>query len=1618
MFKPKHRTTSIEVLESRIAPATIVGGGTGTGSSGTSKTTTTTPFLPAQYSVLPDGTVQSNYVQATLGGPVEVHAGQVLTTGGYESGTYLAYVQQGDALFFFTDLNNNKQIDFNELTGISAGDGLRLYLFTDVHGDVVTNLSEQTTSFVGVGGAVKTNTVLSLSDSTHQASNPDGRVLMNSSIDLIELRQLTATDFATIDSNGITGAQEAALRQGPTTYSIFGNIYAGKGFGSPTGGLIIDSSGPDQDFGLFSKTLPQVGAIFTGSAASNQFFSFGASRGNTLSGTIIPFTAPPGQGGGDIVNIHAADTTTGSAMKFNIDGLYAGDGGVGANGGSIINVTLNGDDAGGYRIVAGHGGRGGVGGQGGSILNFSDLGSNTSLVQIQTGTGGTGTSGAGGNAGNFTFGTFNVIGDVNLHLGDGGTGFTAGGAGASLLKGTFTQPVLPTGSTGGNAAGTSHMASSLPAYASGSYQAIIGTHQAVDFNGDGTGDFVFTTTGSDGGQTSQLIALVSDQKTGDFTRYTLNGVRDASALAVADVNGDGHPDIIVASSDAGSQEGLVVFLSQYDIHGNFTGFSQGRYSPLPQLTGGDPEVIPLGIKPPAFFTGQSFFSSPTQISSIVVGDFLGTGHAEIALVATYYSLALSDGTTGKILSLSQPSQILMFMEPATAIDKSQPAASQLQYTGQFYADFGTERVSSGNGGSIAPSPLLPFTVLPSQGSGAAHTFVIEATALATNATHDVVLAGEIGYKTVQTYDYGAAVRASNNPVPQSIGTYNLGQVDIDRSTAPNHNVQQDFKLLDFTVVSLNPALGVADVAAIGGPTATNYTSPNTFLVFAAGDGTGSGTTAAASGGSGLGVENAGDVVPYTALVIKSTDTVPNLNTPPSFEGAGTPFQVAIMGDFPGGVRGVDTVVYQPGPDGAQHAGVQNSVTDAGATQPFDIYYTNSHDTSNVDFAFQGATTNAYYFSNGLLETTQNYGFNLTAGNGGNSLTGAGGTGGGLGSGSTIVKTTINGVTLQQYVGSLNFLFNEISLNLTSGSGGNGFTTGGSGGAISGVSVGNFSNTALGVPGDATSVIAGDGGRGVAGTGGSGGSISQMSVTGGSLFMAGNGGVGLYGGSGGSIIGNGTKTYYDVSNPTLTLQAGNGGNGTKGGGNGGNIVNWSAQLTDTVNDGLDAFYTAGSGGNAVAGAGGNGGSLINDSPQLNGGLTGTLHLQAGDGGNGKTGGSGGSVTTFVATFASGGGLSLAPSLIEVLAGEGGNGFAGAGGSGGSVTGVIVDSTGTGGGQNSMNKMVAGDGGSSAGGHGGSGGSVSSIKSNSTNGSFAVAGGAGGEGLTFGGAGGSVVLTQIGVGASTISKGLIVAGQGGNATAFLPNSNDQEQFQAQLSFGGQVGHGGAGGGINGFTQIGNQSSHFDLIAGNGGNTINYGTPFDTVSYVGSGGSIQNVLLAGTVGQMDSSVAIKSYNDITTGQTMGDFVRDFIRNGTQLDDSIGNVGIVVGAAGVDKSLPVDPQNQPGVYSAIPAPFGKNGSLVNLSARALMSAVAGSVDDIAAITVAQNIEITTSAIGSTKHNTSVDPGQEYLDATGAIINHPVIGGGMLDGALIAGLIVDGAGQPVPLGGQVFRLS
>ena len=674
------------------------------------------------------------------------------------------------------------------------------------------------------------------------------------------------------------------------------------------------------------------------------------------------------------------------------------------------------------------------------------------------------------------------------------------------------------------------------------------------------------------------------------------------------------------------------------------------------------------------------------------------------------------------------------------------------------------------------------------------------------------------------------------------------------------------------------------------------------------------------------------------------------------------------------------------------------------------------------FAFVGGST-------GFDDVTGvHFGFHITAGNGGNATIGTGGAGGGLGHSLTTTSTQTDvggGSTSNSIVGDISITLPASSvfdgdIQLRGGQGGNGFTNGGAGGGIAGVSL--TYDPAVTLLTSSATLIAGDGGAAVSGHGGNGGTLQKNHITSGDTFQAGNGGRGTFGGTGGSIIGNQLTNVFDTYEDGGTFTAGTGGHGVKRGGNGGDIVSFAPFFPHLIgqSDGLETFtYVAGNGGDAVAGVGGRGGVVFNSSPSTETNeFGGSIDIHAGNGGRGLIGGAGG----FVNGFNNKPTANL-PSSISIIAGDGGVGVTGNGGAGGSLLNIDVNGQGFLQINNTtlvgFSRFVAGAGGDSFGAVGGAGGSILSATSAAQSAAVVAAAGRGGDGLLAGGLGGSILNTSFDSAANAVAglpfgKVLVIAGDGGSAYASLAfNHSDSSlpptDFDNVKAFGLVNGRGGSGGSIINFTQPKSVNTNVDLIAGNGGDTVNYGSSTDLRVNVGRGGSILNTHITGNIGNSDPTVAIQAYN--APGTTMQEFIDDVVKNSpsTLFTDALGNVGLLAGAAGHLRGGQV----ANGHSNAL------NGSVVNLtlsSGSKVASMVAGSVDSIAAIQAIAGVHIVLpngqaggppqdDVLGADKApfggtSTGATPGSyDYFDPMGNLVHTAALqsGYGLIDGAIFA---------------------
>lgn len=351
-------------------------------------------------------------------------------------------------------------------------------------------------------------------------------------------------------------------------------------------------------------------------------------------------------------------------------------------------------------------------------------------------------------------------------------------------------------------------------------------------------------------------------------------------------------------------------------------------------------------------------------------------------------------------------------------------------------------------------------------------------------------------------------------------------------------------------------------------------------------------------------------------------------------------------------------------------------------------------------------------------------------------------------------------------------------------------------------------------------------------------------------------------------------------------------------------------------------------------------------------------------------------------------------------------------GGYIQNVSIDASGA----FTVNAFLAGNGGLSSAGTGGAGGSLLNDSTASEAGAALAAAGNGGDGLVAGGAGGNLTTMVLNSGAQDDARVVAMAGKGGDAYAVtaaqiakenpttdpVPTTFSNPLFQPLAAMGSVNGKGGSGGSINTLTQPQGILVSTDVIAGNGGSTINYGMISDLTTGVGKGGSISNVNLAGDAGIMDSSIEIKDYSSTFVSDIAHD-IRSFGFTFTLADYGAGNVGVLAGNKGF-------------IRDGNPVTGGSTGSVSHFKAQNIMSMVAGSVENIATIASATDIgfQNTSGIIGAYKTVangtpvpfSNVDPKHSSSDPlyytnahyTGTLTPDASAGGSLVDGAVLAG--------------------
>jgi hypothetical protein len=404
---------SLEVLESRIAPAQIYIGITASGffdennQNTEYKEVATGQFHPFHFT---DTSTSGDLISAAVESAatsntffLRLSAGdgvQFFTIGGnYEPGIT---VSSGNVVAFFTDYNFNGDYDPGEFTGLAMGKNAKILISGVVSGDVATNLDEHGTK--------------DLSDDT-------------------------------LDMTGLVSPKQGISNLAVTGGSVFGKVLSGGDIKKVT-------------------VAGNVEAILAGSAANGALFDFfpdkvfddGTTQVQPGGGGAVSFTATPGINGAAITNALIESIT---------DRMEAGSGGAGAVGGKISNVRIT-SDTDGFSILAGHGGAADAGagkskgGKGGDIskIYISGVVDNTpnsvNDVVIGAGDGGDGLASSTGGKGGAVSKVFvgfglngqalvasgDLLGDsVHIFGGGGGAG-KIGGAGGGV-SGSKVRVITP-----------------------------------------------------------------------------------------------------------------------------------------------------------------------------------------------------------------------------------------------------------------------------------------------------------------------------------------------------------------------------------------------------------------------------------------------------------------------------------------------------------------------------------------------------------------------------------------------------------------------------------------------------------------------------------------------------------------------------------------------------------------------------------------------------------------------------------------------------------------------------------------------------------------------------------------------------------------------------------------------------------------------------------------------------------------------------------------------------------------------------------------------------------------------------------------------------------------------
>lgn len=1454
----------------------------------------------------------------------------------------LVKVTSGKALVFW-------DADEKLIKGISVTDGIRMDIYGDVDGDIVTNLLRSG----------------SLTDSDNNPANGlDGGKLLDSSVTAINVGPF-------IDQNGI-------LKSGNVGRIVAGGSVSNVQVSGALGGVFAGD-------GIFDAVATASSSTLTPSTPGTTYsyvIGFDFDSSGPIDATAMTLTKANASFGTK-ASIHNVDFTTGRNVQF-----FAGDGfdgvaGAKAAGGAItdINFVAAGIDSGittgffagkSFSFSAGDGGSGAAtGGVGGTITNVADAGT-SGIGVFYAGVGGNGitTGGAGGKITLLDLGgsPFNYF----LQGGHGGEGGKNGGAGGSITDNNISavyssQFITLAGDfhsdfTDG-ALGNEERGFFVINRSSGEMVLIDGDTLNVipplilpqaanavdalvtDLNSDNFLDVVIAY--GDG----QLGVLINDQADGfRYSVGSLEGITPMKVLA-GDFLGDGGAPELVFLADTGSSTTIKLFEVT---------------NPL-AFASADPAAAfssdPLLIKPFVYGKGGMVdavggsFPLPTlgalKLNSDTTDDLIiAFGDGRLQGVYSTGSGTLADPYTFSVGSGKLEAPFATLREGIRDIDFNF-AAEETEQRIAIVNGGGTKAYIATLGAATLTEPAIlsiSRTALPLPDSGSVGTILqaswtnsvldiadtasTSLTLLTTQGSTSALLTYDTSFNLTDIYAQDFGVNGVANNFLMTSGT-TTGEADSFIFTTASPALAYAFQevlppgdplvlaeiALPFaaktaTILAGNGGAAGTGVGGIGGSIhGLNLSSADAEI--RAGGG---GTSTSGAGGHGGSVTNLKNFKTAAGLTI-----IPTLNASGDLvvaAGHGAAGQGQTTASRGGNGGHVKSVVFQSAADlevlagngGSSQAGAAGH---GGLIEKILIGSTNSEAASGVSGSV------------GLL-----------AGQGGNSGIGKAGKGG------AVLDITAGG-------------FNDLdgSFEVRAGSGGSALgaaksAAGGIGGIVTGITANGIAGTTL--------LVGGGGGFSTGAAAGHGGAVSKIHFT-----EAGP--VSAYGGSGGSALG-----------------AANTGKA----GNGGVVTDLHAKI---VSSGYPVI-AGGDGGLAIGNSGGRGGSVSKISLELNpsntGGMDETLgtSVLGGDGGNGTVGGHGGAISQFgakgiydeiggnqttinaialvlaggrggdasVKTGGHGGTVKLTSTLegishidihsnqpgfaptdegLRVFGGDGGNGVSKSG-NGGAVSGVkVVNALNAAGSVIPANLLGGayvrgGDGGFASGGSAGFGGAISGLSlgvegpAGAPTGNLRVQAGDGGDSaLAVGGKGGSVssstlvaikgndvagyaILATSGNGGDGVTR----AGHGGhitNITTTLPQvgvANTAPNIYTGVFLAGEGGDGlgtvksigGNGGNISGITQNQNVFSVMNLVqAGSGGDS-------SSDSNGGKGGNVSSVRTVGSIGAQFAKATIGGpqvplgiYNTVAESDLINSLVTtQYVQQGAFA--GIGGTGLTTGTNG----------------------------------------------------------------------------------------------------------------------------